>query len=82
MPNLSEKVHILRERGYQYHFDRDVYFHPTARKVFSIEAIEDNDAEWLRARIAEPLGEEWMFYFNTPPTREARESLIEELDAQ
>ena len=62
------KQEILDEAGYRYNFDRMVYINRPAKKVFSIEAIEDHSAEWLSERVAEPTDGEWRFYFNEAPS--------------
>lgn len=65
----TSKRQILEDAGYAYSFDRLSYINRDARKIFSIEFIQDHDEAELRARIGEatPPGE-WSFYFNTPPS--------------
>ena len=69
---LVAKGKILENAGYEYNFDRMVYFNRAAKKVFSIEFVEDHDETELRRRISEETnGSEWRFYFNNPYPPEA-----------
>ena len=69
MLHSKEKEKILREAQFHYHFERSLYFNRQQRKVFSIEAIEDHDVDWLRDRVQQQNpGDEWLFFFNTPPS--------------
>jgi hypothetical protein len=73
---LDAKQQVLDESDYVYNFDRAVYLNRNARKVFSVEFIEDNSAETLVECIAQPKdGSEWRFYFNSPPSESVRRQL-------
>jgi hypothetical protein len=49
-----------------------VYFNRTARKIFSVQFVEDHDETELRECISEETnGSEWRFYFNNPRPSEA-----------
>ena len=75
---MNETDALLRRADYRYNFDRMVYINRAARKVFSVEAIEDHSAEWLAERLAEPTNGEWRFYFNeVPPPAVVRDFLVE-----
>ncbi|HUP62456.1 MAG TPA: hypothetical protein VNA69_18775 [Thermoanaerobaculia bacterium] len=65
---MDTKEDLLKRAGYRYNFDRMAYINRDARKVFSVEAIEDHSAEWLCDRIAETNNGEWRFYFNEAPS--------------
>ena len=81
MPAVTTKTEILEAAGYRYNFTRMVYFNQTARKVFSVEAVEDNTEDWLQDRIAEENGDRgWCFYFNKRPSDAVRRELVNELE--
>ncbi len=69
MLTVAGKKQILDDAGYAYSFDRLSYINREARKVFSIEFVEDHSETELKARIDEPgTPGEWRFYFNSPPS--------------
>lgn len=53
MINEEDKLNLLNEHNFRFHFDRDLYFNRGMKKIFSIEAIYENDLEWLRNKIEE-----------------------------
>jgi len=65
---MDEKAERLKRAGYRYNFNRMVYINRIARKVFSVDAIEDHSAGWLADRIDESNEGEWRFYFNEAPS--------------
>ena len=70
------KQDLLRQAGYEYSFNRMVYFNREAKKVFSVEFVEDRGEDELATRIregGEPNG--WRFYFNSPPSDGVRREL-------
>ena len=72
---------LLREAGYRYHFDRMAYINHKERKIFSVEAIEDNTADWLGERIREPNESgDWRFCFNDLPSESVRRAFVAELE--
>jgi len=78
MTNLLAKRQILQNAGYVYNFDREVYVNRKAKKVFSLEFVEDNSEDDLRTRIDEdPGGQAWRFYFNAEPSKAVQEELEE-----
>lgn len=65
---VDSKWQILQEAGYAYNFDRMVYLNKSARKVFSVEFVQDHSENELQRCISEESnGAEWRFYFNSPP---------------
>ncbi len=73
---LATKGQILQDAGYAYNFDRMVYFSPTAKKVFSVEFVEDHTESDLRKYISEATnGADWRFYFNSPPSGAVKREL-------
>ena len=56
MTDLLAKRQILKEAGYVYNFDREVYVNRGAKKAFSLEFVEDKSEDDLRRSIAEDTG--------------------------
>jgi hypothetical protein len=76
MAELSAKQTILESGGYVYNFDRRSYINRGAKKVFSVEFIEDHSADELEQRILEPSdARKWRFYFNSEPSESVRRQL-------
>ena len=50
---VASKWQILREAGYEYNFDRMVYFNRGAKKAFSVEFVEDHSENELQSYIRE-----------------------------
>jgi alpha-L-fucosidase len=75
----NEKYEFLSEHGYMNHFDRGLYFNRDSKKLFSIEAIEDHDMNWLRKSV-ETLNtkQTWQLYFNQPISPESIKKIINE----
>lgn len=71
------KRQILEEAGYVYSLDRLSYINRDARKVFSLEFVQDHDEAELRVRINEPSEPGgWRFYFNIPPSETVKRELV------
>jgi hypothetical protein len=82
MTELAEKEQLLRKAGYSYQPDREVYINRKARKVFSIDFLEDHDAKEIASKIHEAAsGGEWSFIFNDAPSASVRRELAKMLDA-
>lgn len=77
MPVAATKQQILEDAGYFYSFDRKIYVNRNARKVFSVEFVEDNRERDLEVRIHEPAPSngEWAFYFNSDPSAAVKREL-------
>lgn len=77
MLTVESKKHILEAAGYAYSFNRLSYINRAARKIFSIEFVQDHSEDQIRARINEPtpVGE-WKFYFNLPPSESTKRELL------
>jgi len=77
MLTVAGKKQILEEAGYAYSFDRLSYINRDARKVFSIEFVQDHDEAQIRARIDEPTPPgEWRFHFNSPPSESVKREFL------
>jgi len=73
---LAEKRRILKQAGFRYSFDRDVYYNSGTKKVFSIEFIEDHSADDLNRLIQQDAnGKSWHFFFNSPPSSSVKRTL-------
>lgn len=68
MTTLATKQQLLDAAGYNYNIDRQVYFNRSAKKIFSVDFLEDHGGEEIEQRIQESTdAREWRFYFNVPP---------------
>jgi hypothetical protein len=76
LSTLHVKSGLLDNADYAYNFDRAVYFNRKARKIFSVEFIEDHSPADLEKCIVEPVnGRDWRFYFNDPPSDSVRKQI-------
>ncbi len=76
MTSLATKQHLLDSAGYIYNFDRQVYFNRLAKKIFSVDFIEDHDETVLEQSIREDTNsQEWRFYFNVPPSESVKQQV-------
>lgn len=77
MLTSAEKKQILEGAGYAYSFDRLSYINRDARKIFSIEFVQDHDETQIKSRIHEPTPPgEWRFYFNLPPSEGVKREFL------
>jgi len=67
---VAPKQQILENSGYAYSFDRQCYINRQARKIFSVEFVQDNSDDDLLKSInaTGPPPGEWQFYFNAEPS--------------
>ena len=76
MAALATKSKILEDAGYFYNFDREAYVNRKAKKVFSVQFVEDNTDEVLRNRIREDTQESgWRYYSNSEPSEAVKREL-------
>jgi len=79
---LMEKEQLLRKAGYLYEPSREVYVNRKFRRVFSIDYIEDHDAEEIASKIQKAAnGSKWTFIFNGDPSDSVKRELAKILDA-
>lgn len=79
---METKPEILNSNGFQYHFDRHIYYNKQSKKIFSAEIIEDNTEDWLLNKVQEKNNTgSWQIYFNDGCTFEMKNELISELDS-
>ncbi len=77
MLTATSKQQVLENAGYAYSFDRRSYINRAARKVFSLEFVQDHSEGELQACIDEPVPVtgEWRFYFNSLPSEAVKREL-------
>lgn len=76
MTALKTKEKILKDAGYAYSFDREIYINRKTKKAFSVDFVEDHSEEELQRCITENLqGRMWRFYFNSPPSEAVKREL-------
>lgn len=80
MSDLKHKKNILEKANYRYHFRRSMYFNIEDKRIFSLEAIEDNNTDWLKNLIGKKKEtDKWEIYFSTkPPSEKIRNEIIAE----
>lgn len=77
MTTLATKQNILDAAGYIYNIDREVYFNCSAKKIFSLEFLEDHEGAEIDRCINEKNdSREWQFYFNSPPPESVRRQVV------
>jgi hypothetical protein len=66
--------------GYVYNFDREVYFNRSAKKIFSVDFLEEHDGAQIEQCIRESSdAREWRFYFNGAPSSSVKRQIVEAL---
>jgi hypothetical protein len=71
------KYELLSKSGYQNHFKRSLYYNRQNMKIFSLEAIEDHDINWLQHMIQTPNDtKNWLFYFSGPISQSIMNDII------
>ncbi len=66
---LAAKEQILKNSGYSYSFDRELYVNRSLKKAFSVEFIEDRtEAEIEQLARDKSASPTWHFFFNTKPS--------------
>ncbi len=64
MGELATKEQRLKNSGYSYDFDRELYLNRKLKKAFSVEFVEDRSEEEIEKAIQEPAVGQWRFFFN------------------
>lgn len=74
--DFTAKEQILKDNGYRYSFDRELYVNKSLKKAFSVEFLEDH-SEVDIARLARDtsLSPGWQFFFNTKPSEAVQQEL-------
>ena len=75
---LVEKKDILKENGFEYNFERELYYNKALKKIFSIEIIMEKDPSWLKEKIKEQNepGSQWAFYFSSEPREDVKNDIV------
>jgi hypothetical protein len=63
MTKIATKEQLLKNSGYSYNFDRELYLNRKLKKAFSVEFIEDSSEEEIEKAIQEPAVGRWRFFF-------------------
>jgi len=63
----QQKLELLKLNSFRYQFDRELYFNREKKKIFSSDAIDDHDLEWLTLKITEN-NDDLAIYFNEAPS--------------
>jgi hypothetical protein len=79
MTDLTEKEELLESSGYRYHFVRMMYFNRAARRVFSLEFVEDHSQGEIQRLLETSATNDWVFHFNELPSDRVKRELAEEL---
>ncbi len=79
MTSDNRKHNILTANGYQYNFVRGLYYNKKTKKVFSDQALDEHDEDWLIDKINEKQGGEWKFYANLYFTKILMEDVLKDL---
>ena len=70
------KSDFLRDAGYVYTWNRELYVNRKTKKAFSIDFVEDHSEDQLREYIGQETGgPAWRFYFNSEPSESVRREL-------
>jgi hypothetical protein len=76
MTILATKQHLLDSAEYIYNFDREVYFNRSAKKIFSVDFLQDHKPDEIEQRIREDTDAgDWRFYFNVPPSKSVKRQI-------
>ena len=76
----ATKENLLKNSGYSYNFDRELYLNRKLKKAFSVEFIEDRPEEEIEKAIHEPAIGRWHFFFVGPRSAAAENELANLLD--
>jgi hypothetical protein len=81
MDTTPEKDEMLRSAGFRYHFDRMAYVNRKAKKVVSVEYVEDHRPEELLRQVIAQTNDsgDWRFYFDQPPSKAVIQAFLAEL---
>ena len=78
---MDAKENLLRQAGFRYNFDRMSYVNRAAKKVFSVEYVEDKSEDLLMEKIRERNDSgEWQFYFNETPSPGVKRDFLAEIN--
>jgi hypothetical protein len=80
---MDLKETLLRQAGFRYNFDRLSYINRAAKKVFSVDAVEDHSEDWILEKMRERNDSgDWQFYFNDPPSPGVIRDFLAEIEQQ
>lgn len=80
---MKTKEELLRDGEYWYNYLRMVYVNRKARKVLSVQWVEEHSEQELASEIARHNDtDDWQFCFNDEPSDYVRDVLSAELDGR
>ena len=68
MTDLAAKEKILKDSGYSYNFDRELYLNKSLKKAFSVEFIEERSKTEIEELPRDKPGPTWQFFFISKPS--------------
>ncbi len=71
----ATKDQLLKNSGYTYNFDRELYLNRKLKKAFSIQFIEDRSEAEIEKAIQETSTGNWRFFFVGPRSTAAENEL-------
>ncbi|MFH0925978.1 MAG: hypothetical protein V1872_10190 [bacterium] len=81
MSKSEQKQKILENGRYIYNYKRKIYYNRIDKKIFSLEAIDNNEPSWLDEKIGERKNNNgWHFYFNNAPSDKIKDEILKELE--
>jgi hypothetical protein len=67
------KSQILKDAGYRYNLERELYVNRAIRTAFSIDFLEETDEQEIRRRLSlPPPVDGWVFHFVKHPSDAVR----------
>ena len=70
------KSQILKDAGYRYNLERELYVNRATRTAFSIDFLEENDEQEIRRRLLlPPAVDGWIFHFVKRPSDAVKKEL-------
>lgn len=81
MTTANDKELILKTARYVYNFDRMAYYNRATRKAFTVEWVDDKDADDLRHALAEPNdSDSWKVYAEPLPPQSVINEFLAEIN--
>jgi hypothetical protein len=79
MDTTPERDELLRSAGFRYHFDRMAYVNSKAKKIVSVEFVEDHPDRLKEVIEQTNDSGDWRFYFDQPPSDAVIQAFLAEL---
>ena len=79
MDSTPENDELLRSAGFRYHFDRMAYVNSKAKKIVSVEFVEDHPDRLKDVIEQANESGDWHFYFDQEPSQARKRAFLAEL---